>query len=90
MKAIDLINDSLSEWRTIRHAPDLAHELFDRLDTDEVQRLAAVAAIAMTWMTWFWSIKSSSLIGLVASRVGKAVAGASKWQAPATAHGGAS
>lgn len=40
MKAIDLINDALSEWRAIRSAPDLAHELFGRLDADEVERLA--------------------------------------------------
>ena len=40
VKAITLINDTLSEWRTIRHAPDLAHQLFDRLDADEIERLA--------------------------------------------------
>lgn len=40
MKAKELINDVMSEWRTVRRAPDLAHELFDHLDPDEVQRLA--------------------------------------------------
>lgn len=46
MKAINLINDALSEWRTIRHAPDLAQELFDRLDADEVHRLAVAGFAA--------------------------------------------
>lgn len=40
MKAVGLINDALSEWRAVRSAPDLAHELFDRLDADEIERLA--------------------------------------------------
>ena len=40
MKAFNLINDALSEWRAVRSAPDLAHELFGRLDADEIERLA--------------------------------------------------
>lgn len=40
MKAFNLINDALSEWRAVRSAPDLAHELFARLDADEIERLA--------------------------------------------------
>ena len=40
MKAFNLINDALSEWRAVRSAPDLAHELFTRLDADEIERLA--------------------------------------------------
>lgn len=40
MKSKDLIADALSEWRPVRNAPDLAHQLFDRLDDDEIQRLA--------------------------------------------------
>lgn len=40
MKAINLIHDALSEWRPVRSAPDLAHELYKHLDADEVERLA--------------------------------------------------
>lgn len=40
MKAARLIADALSDWRIVRDAPDLAHDLFDGLDDDEVQRLA--------------------------------------------------
>lgn len=40
MKAHDLIRDALSDWREVRNAPDLAHDLFNRLDSDEIERLA--------------------------------------------------
>ncbi len=40
MKAFTLINDALSEWRAVRSAPDLAHELFGHLDQAELERLA--------------------------------------------------
>ena len=39
MKARDLIVNSMREWRTV-NAPDLANQLFDRLDANEVYRLA--------------------------------------------------
>lgn len=40
MKAQQLIADALSEWREVQDAPDLAQQLFDRLDDDEIERLA--------------------------------------------------
>lgn len=40
MKARTLIHDALSDWRPVRNAPDLAHDLFDQLDADEITRLA--------------------------------------------------
>jgi hypothetical protein len=40
MKAARLIADALSDWRVVQDAPDLAHELFDHLDEDELTRLA--------------------------------------------------
>lgn len=43
MKAHSLIADALSEWRVLRDAPDLAHELFTRLGPEEVERLAVRA-----------------------------------------------
>ena len=46
MKAFNLINDALSEWRAVRSAPDLAHELFDQLDPAEVERLAVAGFAA--------------------------------------------
>jgi hypothetical protein len=40
VKAHALISDALSDWRKVRNAPDLAHDLFDDLDDDERDRLA--------------------------------------------------
>lgn len=40
MKSARLIADALSDWRVVRDAPDLAHELFAHLDEDELERLA--------------------------------------------------
>lgn len=40
MKSSDLIADALSEWRPVRSAPDLAHELYAHLDSSEIERLA--------------------------------------------------
>lgn len=40
MKAHQLIADALSDWRAVRDAPDLAHDLFGALSEDEVERLA--------------------------------------------------
>lgn len=39
MKSRDLIANSMREWRTI-NAPELADRLFERLDADEIYRLA--------------------------------------------------
>ena len=46
MKSATIIADTMSEWRTVRHAPDLAHELFDLLDADEITRLATAGFAA--------------------------------------------
>lgn len=40
MKSSRLIADALSDWRVVRDAPDLAHDLFDQLDDEERERLA--------------------------------------------------
>lgn len=40
MKAAQLITDALSSWRTYEDAADQAHQYFDQLDADEVNRLA--------------------------------------------------
>ncbi len=40
MKAHQLIRDALSDWRSVRNAPDLAHDLFADLDAEEIARLA--------------------------------------------------
>lgn len=40
MKSKQLIADALSDWRGVRNAPDLAHDLFTQLDDDEIERLA--------------------------------------------------
>lgn len=40
MKAREIINEALSEWREVQSAADLAHETYDRLTEDEVARLA--------------------------------------------------
>jgi hypothetical protein len=40
VKSAALIADALSEWRPVRNAPDLAEELFQHLDSDEIERLA--------------------------------------------------
>lgn len=40
MKSRELIADALSSWHAVQNAPDLAHQLFDRLDDDEKDRLA--------------------------------------------------
>lgn len=40
MKSHELIAETLSEWRPVTSAAELAHESFDRLGTDEIGRLA--------------------------------------------------
>lgn len=40
IKASQAIADALSSWREIQDAPDLARDLFDLLDRDELARLA--------------------------------------------------
>lgn len=40
MKARELIDDALSAWRPVESAPDLARDIYDHLDADEVARLA--------------------------------------------------
>jgi hypothetical protein len=40
VKARQVIAETLSAWRPVQHAPDLAHETFARLDADERDRLA--------------------------------------------------
>lgn len=40
MKASQLIADALTAWRTYEDAADLAHQNFDQLDEDEIERLA--------------------------------------------------
>lgn len=52
MKAHEVIADSLSEWRTVTNIPDLARQEFDRLDNDEVTRLA-IAGLAAEYRKAF-------------------------------------
>ena len=40
MKAHELIADLLSEWHAVHDAADLAHQIFDGLDDEELSRLA--------------------------------------------------
>jgi hypothetical protein len=39
MKFHDLMSDALSEWRPVRNAADLAHEIAAHLDDDERERI---------------------------------------------------